>query len=444
MHGAITDAARERLNYRIESRLIGKTTIKARIHIAVTFLIVFCSVPLQAQPSPAGMTLRNRSAGAIEVMGWVPPYAIEECMAAVQVDSGECSARDGLTRVGLQFWIPEWDGTVSYQDLGPWANPNDNDVAWWRDWCTANGIQCLLTIYNHDGSWNWDLARSAFAANRTIFVDALVSEMDRLGLDGIDIDLEGIGDFESDRGDFALFIHDLWIELDARGKILTIDSFHYIWNAPNQEWWSDWLGEVDNIHTMGYDDLFEGSTGYHTYSFQQNAGYAAGYGGRAVLMGMPTWLPAWGVSSGYGTSPRGHVREVRYSLAERTGIAIWDLQLTEWRGSDLWCEVAALRGTDPTTGASGGLPSAVSLMLENHPNPFNPTTLFQYTLPEGCPVELVIYDMRGRRVTTLVDEVQSPGSKLVRWDAAGISSGIYFCRLTAGERVLTRQAILLR
>ncbi|MCK4408643.1 MAG: hypothetical protein KAW67_01070, partial [Candidatus Eisenbacteria sp.] len=221
----------------------------------------------------------------IEIMTWVPPYAIEECQAVVEADFGDCDAEDGLTRVGLQFWIPNGDGTVSYQNLGPWGNPTDADVVWWRDWCTANGIECLLTIYNNDGStWNWDLARAAFDDNRATFVGALIAEMERLDLDGIDLDLEGIGNLNGDRAAFDQFVHDLWLELDARGKVLTIDSFHYIWNAPNHDWWSDWLGEVKNIHAMGYDDLYEGGTGYHQYSFQQNAGYSAGYPGTAVLM----------------------------------------------------------------------------------------------------------------------------------------------------------------
>ena len=70
----------------------------------------------------------------------------------VEADFGECDAEDALTRVGLQFWIPKWDGTISYPTLGPRGNPGDADVIWWRDWCAANGIECLLTIYNNDGS----------------------------------------------------------------------------------------------------------------------------------------------------------------------------------------------------------------------------------------------------------------------------------------------------
>jgi len=386
-------------------------------------------------------------AGEIEIMTWVPPYAIEECQVVVETDFGECDAEDALTRVGLQFWIPNWDGSISYQNLGPWGNPGDADVIWWRDWCVANGIECLLTIYNNDGStWNWDLATAAFADNRATFVAALIAELDRLNLDGIDLDLEGIGSLNGDRVAFDQFVHDLWVELDVRGKVLTVDSFHYIWNAPNHDWWSDWLGEVDNIHTMGYDDLYEGGTGYHPYSFQQNAGYAAGYPGTGVLMGMPGWLSSWGVSAGYGTSAQAHVQEVRFMLAEPTGIAIWDLQLGAWQDSDLWCEILALReeGTGIDDGADGWIASGLPVLLQNTPNPFNPTTVMSYALPSECHVELSVHSVDGRRVATLVDGFQLAGRQSVTWDAEAHASGVYFYRLKVEGETLTGRAVLLK
>jgi hypothetical protein len=167
--------------------------------------------------------------------------------------------------------------------------------------------------------------------------------MDRLNLDGIDIDLEGMSDYEADRGAFDQFIYELGAEVHARGKILTVDTFCYIWNAPNQNWWSDWVGDVDNIHSMGYTETYEGGTTWHKYSFQQNAGIAAGYAGNDILMGFPAWVSEWG-EAGRGTTSLAHIQEVRYDLAEPSGIAIWDLQLSAspWQESDLWGEIAAV------------------------------------------------------------------------------------------------------
>jgi hypothetical protein len=389
------------------------------------------------------LALSGTRAPAIEIMTWVPPYAIDECRAVVEADFGVCDAEDGLTRVGLQFWLPDWDGAVRYQNLGPWGNPTDTDVAWWRAWCAAHEIDCLLTIYNHDGSsWNWDLATAAFDDHRATFVAALVAEMERHDLDGIDLDLEGIGDLDGDRAAFDQFVHELFLETAARGKILTIDSFHYIWNAPNHSWWEDWLGEVDQIHTMGYDDLYEGGTGYQRYSFQQDAAYAAGYSGTRVLMGMPGWLASWGTSIGYGTSARAHVEEVRYELAEPTGIAIWDLQLDGWQDDDLWCEIVALR-----QGASGleqDPGSARALTLRPHPNPATRATMIEYHLPSRCAVAIEIHDALGRRVAALTDGVQEAGDHRLAWEAADLPAGVYVCRLRAGEATLVQRVVMVR
>lgn len=288
---------------------------------------------------------------ALEVIGWVPPYAVAACQTAVTADFGAYDAKDGLTRVGLQFWVPRADGTLKYADH-EWYKPGDADVAWWRSWGQANGIKILLTVYNNTGSWDWNLARSAFATQRTTFVNALVAELDRLALDGIDLDLEGIGSLDADRAAFAQFVTELSAQVKARGKILTVDSFHYIWNAPNHSWWPDWLGKVDQIHSMGYDDLYEGGTGYHKYSFQRTAAVNAGYAPTQILMGFPAWVDSWGTTSGRGTTTLAHLGEVRYDLASPAGLAIWDLQLSapSWRTSAVWQEIAALKAIGGGTG----------------------------------------------------------------------------------------------
>ena len=296
------------------------------------------------------------SDGPNVIMSWVPPYSFDATMTSAEADLGACSPKDVLTRVGLQWWIPNPDGTIDYQNLGAgWGDPNDADVAWWRNWATANGVELLLTIYNipNDGSiWDWNLARSAFKDNRATHVAALVAEVERLGLDGVDIDYEGIDPdpISGDREAFAQFIAEFGAELHARDKVLTIDSFPYIWNAPNVDWWPDWVGHVDNIHSMGYAELYEGGSGWHKYSWQQSTGVSAGLDSKVVLMGMPAWEEAhsnWGVSSGRGISAQAHVQEVRYDLPYgSTGIAIWDMQLKGWQDSDLWCEIEGLRGVD--------------------------------------------------------------------------------------------------
>ena len=92
---------------------------------------------------------------------------------------------------------------------------------------------------------------------------------------------------------------------------------------------------------------------------------------------------------------------------------------------------------------AGGFPPAFHLD-NNYPNPFNPSTTIRYDLPTRSYVVLKIYNLLGQGVATLVDKEKPGGRYGVRWDAAGVASGIYFYRLQAGDFVETKKLILLR
>ncbi|MBI5475480.1 MAG: T9SS type A sorting domain-containing protein [Ignavibacteriales bacterium] len=89
------------------------------------------------------------------------------------------------------------------------------------------------------------------------------------------------------------------------------------------------------------------------------------------------------------------------------------------------------------------IPMEFSLQ-QNYPNPFNPVTDIRYQISEISHVKLVIYDVLGREVATLVDEMQDAGFKSVSWDASKIPSGVYFYKLIAGNYVATKKMILIR
>lgn len=83
-------------------------------------------------------------------------------------------------------------------------------------------------------------------------------------------------------------------------------------------------------------------------------------------------------------------------------------------------------------------------LLQNYPNPFNPTTGIRYELPAASEVRLVVYDLLGREVAVLVNEKRPAGKFEVRFNGAGLSSGVYIYRLTAGQHVESRQMLLIR
>ncbi|HTP11973.1 MAG TPA: T9SS type A sorting domain-containing protein, partial [Bacteroidota bacterium] len=89
------------------------------------------------------------------------------------------------------------------------------------------------------------------------------------------------------------------------------------------------------------------------------------------------------------------------------------------------------------------LPGSV-VLEQNFPNPFNPSTTIGYALPRGVHVTLTVFNILGQQVATLVNEYQQAGFHQSRFDGAGLSSGVYFYRLSAGEYSSTRRLLLLR
>jgi len=81
---------------------------------------------------------------------------------------------------------------------------------------------------------------------------------------------------------------------------------------------------------------------------------------------------------------------------------------------------------------------------QNFPNPFNPTTTIRYRLPTTEHVTLEVFDILGRPIAGLVNEVRPPGTYTVNWDASGMVSGMYLCRLHVGSFLDTKRLLLLR
>jgi hypothetical protein len=94
-------------------------------------------------------------------------------------------------------------------------------------------------------------------------------------------------------------------------------------------------------------------------------------------------------------------------------------------------------------GESGRTPREFSLG-QNHPNPFNPTTRIVYGVKNQEFVELKVYDVLGREVSTLVNEQKAPGTYVAAFSAGGLSSGLYFYKIRAGSFVAVRKMVILK
>ena len=144
---------------------------------------------------------------------------------------------------------------------------------------------------------------------------------------------------------------------------------------------------------------------------------------------------------------------------------VYDMITTQSDTTSWWWYVEATDGVD-TTGASPDsltIQWDISDMLsidddlmplsfalhQNYPNPFNPTTTLQYDLPEDAQVKIMIYDLMGREVKTLVNNQQTAGFKSIIWNASNnlgqpVSAGMYLYRISAGEFHSVKKMVLLK
>ncbi|MEW6512253.1 MAG: family 10 glycosylhydrolase [Bacteroidota bacterium] len=124
-------------------------------------------------------------------------------------------------------------------------------------------------------------------------------------------------------------------------------------------------------------------------------------------------------------------------------IYFWRVRAANAIGTSAWSTVFRFRTMLVSSVEVLETPTAYSLE-QNYPNPFNPYTTIPFEVPATGRVTIVVYDLLGREVETLVDEVRSPGRYTVSWNAGGRSSGVYFVRMAAGGFVAVKRMILIK
>jgi len=134
------------------------------------------------------------------------------------------------------------------------------------------------------------------------------------------------------------------------------------------------------------------------------------------------------------------------------GVFYWEPESYNWQGYQLGAWDPATE--KPTVAMDAFLGLNATPVKENkniplydfeiYPNPFNPATTVEYTIPAFSHTSVVVYDVLGREVATLVDTFKNAGNYSVNWDAMNIPSGIYFCRMTSGNFLETKKLVLLK
>jgi hypothetical protein len=163
-----------------------------------------------------------------------------------------------------------------------------------------------------------------------------MAEVERWQLDGVDVDLEGNGSFESDREAYLRFIQTLSQRLHTSGRHLTLDTFSYQWNAPNQKWWPDLLPHVDALTTMGYEELGSAAPEWRGYAAQKAA---AGEHSAKLMIGLPSSRNEW-----RGGKLAEHLDWLKSD--GQVGVSFWDAQAkgSSWQTPAVWKTLGEIRG----------------------------------------------------------------------------------------------------
>ena len=159
------------------------------------------------------------------------------------------------------------------------------------------------------------------------------------------------------------------------------------------------------------------------------------------------------VADGFSTLPGGLVRGHGTTLAPQlyafddasAGPGTWYYRLKQidLNGSIHFVEPVRAEAAAGNVAAGGSAPPEFAL-LQNHPNPFNPSTTIRFDLASDRDVSLKVYNALGQVVSELVSGHRPAGKYSIVWDASGFASGVYFYRLEAGSFVQTKKLIVLR
>lgn len=120
--------------------------------------------------------------------------------------------------------------------------------------------------------------------------------------------------------------------------------------------------------------------------------------------------------------------------------------VNNWNGTPLgncgfdtvtWCPITGVQQT-------GSEVPARYVLEQNYPNPFNPATTFKFSLPKEGYVEIILYDITGREVATLVSDPFKAGTYTVTFDGTNLSSGVYFYRIVSGDFTDAKKMVLIK
>lgn len=218
----------------------------------------------------------------------------------------------------------------------------------------------------------------------------------------------------------------------------------------NESWNFTTGGAVQSSPSAGNNLVYFGSDDHHLYALNRETGEEVW---RYETGGSVFSSPVTTDEMVLFGSDDGQI----YALEKATGRELWSIPT----GGPVRSSPAVAYGNVYVGSDDGGLYAAILhlptsiqeivehivedyLLAQNYPNPFNPSTVIEFKLPEAGNVELVVFDILGRRVATLVNAHMQAGHHHVTFNAGNLASGIYIYRIQAGDFIDTRKLTLLK
>jgi hypothetical protein len=121
----------------------------------------------------------------------------------------------------------------------------------------------------------------------------------------------------------------------------------------------------------------------------------------------------------------------------------WRVRAGNVSGFSAWSDSSFILGATDVKKEEGAIPTEYSIS-QNYPNPFNPTTTIDLALPKKALTKIVIYDLLGRQIQTLINGELEAGYHEISVDASSLPSGVYFYRVQSGDFTQTKRMILMK
>jgi hypothetical protein len=245
------------------------------------------------------------------------------------------------------------------------------------------------------------------------------------------------------------FFFEVWDDAVNQGTDWQYDSIELYWDADNSKTPGAYDGIDDCQFRINYGDVTEADldTGFG------NGGVAWGDYRTGVTFGITDSDFGWNVEM---AMPLANVQ-----LAEDSEFG-FEIQLNDadeatrnsmrryWSTSNnSWYDAAEFGTAILVPGGSGVKDKDATVagsfaLAQNYPNPFNPSTTISYTVDSRTMVRLNVYDVLGQQVASLVNEVKAPGMYTVSFDGSSLTSGVYFYKLYADNKVEAKKMMLVK